>query len=137
MACQTQTREIDGRTFTVTQFPARQGLKMKARLVRLVGPVLDALPSKAQVASDFSKIAQHINPDELVSFAVDMLAYTKMDKKELSEAVIDSEFAGEYVTLYKLLGFVIDANGFFGKGGIGSLLQRAREVGLPVISPTE
>jgi hypothetical protein len=105
-------------------------------LLRLIGPALDALPSREQATSDFTKLAQHLDPDAIVQLCEDLLIYTKINGKEITATIIDTEFAGEYITLYKVIGYVVEVNSFFGKGGIGKLLEKVKITTLPIISPS-
>ena len=134
---ETKKKTIDGAEYSVTQFPARRGLALKLRLVKLIGPALAEAAGALNPGSG-SGLLQDIQIDPgIIQKAVatlvegmdestgelifDLLSMTRKDSRELTEAVFDQEFAGNYLTLYKVLGFVIQANGFFGQGGIGTL----------------
>lgn len=140
MAILTKETEIDGKTFAVFQFPARKGLELKARLLKLVGPVLAGLAGAAKggkfslddsidTASIIAGLAA-VDPAAFVSLAVDLVAQTKMNGVFISAGTFDLEFAAEYGTLYKLLGFVVETNfgKLFGAGGIGGLVARLTQM---------
>jgi hypothetical protein len=48
MSIETLTKDIDGFTITVTQFPAREGLKVQTKLLRLLAPSLFAVAGSAR-----------------------------------------------------------------------------------------
>lgn len=129
---QKRDKEIDGHTYTVSQFPARQGLEIKVSLLKLIGPGIAALvDGKQGVSSEAMHRAVADLTSKLdastVSLIFRLLQFTRRDGKEITEASFDTDFAGEYESLYKVVFFVIDVNGFFGKGGIGNLLSKAKE----------
>lgn len=137
----TKDREIDGCKYTATQFPAREGLKVKAKLVKVIAPFLLPLlggkSSTSLVNRNFSEvdidpsllsqaieiIIRELHEDDIVIFVLRLLSCTRKDGKEITPELFDLEFAGEYATLYKVLSFIIEINNFFGKGGIGNLSQ--------------
>ena len=54
----------------------------------------------------------------------------RIDGREINDAVFNTEFAGKYLMLYKLIWQIIRFNygdDFFGEGGIGDLIQTVRE----------
>ena len=134
---ETKKKTIDGAEYGVTQFPARRGLALKLKLIKLIGPALaeaaGALSGNSGTGSfqdtemdpwfigkAVSSLVEGLGEDtgELI---LDLLSMTRKNGKELTGEVFDQEFAGDYLTLYKVLAFVIQVNGFFGKGGIGTL----------------
>jgi hypothetical protein len=132
----TKKKTIDGAEYSVTQFPARRGLALKIKLVKLIGPALAEAAGgldlkegvnlqEAEIDTGFmgkavEKLVEGMD-DSTGDLILDLLSMTRKNGQELKEAVFDTEFAGDYLTLYKVLGFVIQVNGFFGKGGIGML----------------
>lgn len=141
MGMQAQEKTINESIYTVTPFPARLGLKLKMRLIKLLGPSI----AKAVTALDLNEggsvleseldgdlIGQAIASltenlgDDTVDLMLDLLKSTRKNGVELNEQVFNLEFAGDYVTLYKVLYFVVEVNYgvFFGKGGIGELAEK-------------
>lgn len=143
----TKEKTIGKAAYACTQFTGRHGLKMQARLLRLLGPVLGGLLGSGKSGSvmdldvDFGAalgtLAQ-VDPDEFTALAVDLLASTRRDGKEIGAEVIDLEYAGNYGELYQALAFVVDHNfgNLFGAGGIGDLAARLEKlVAAPGPSP--
>lgn len=140
MSVETKKREIDGHTYSVTTFPAREGLQKKAKLIRVIAPalreafgdlpdiklgeVMSANVSPGALVQGIEALVQRLDESGIDSTIMGLLRYVKIDGKELSEDLFDLHFAGKYVTLYKVLLFVIEANNFFGSVGIGGLLER-------------
>ena len=134
---ETKKKSIDGDEYAVTQFPARRGLNLKIRLVKVLGPALAEAAGALNLSAGAAALEQAgINPwflgqavSRLVEgldsstgeLVLELLSQTRKNNRELNEAAFDLEFAGKYLTLYKVLGFVIQVNGFFGQGGIGTM----------------
>jgi hypothetical protein len=59
---------------------------------------------------------------------LELLQLTRIDGKEINEAVFDSEFAGNLFFMYKVIFFVIEVNykDFFDKSGIGKILTQTQ-----------
>lgn len=139
---QTKEKTIDGKLIAVTQFPARHGFKIKARLAKLLGPALASAAAAVQggnkgslleadvdiaaLGAAVSTLVASLDSDSTLDLVMGMLTSTRMDGKEVTDSVFDMEFAGNYATLYKVLAFVVEVNygDFFGKGGIGNLVDK-------------
>lgn len=134
---QTKEKQIQGAIYSVTQLPARRALRLKAKLLRLFGPALAQLllPGSAQenmtglpftkteaVKAVESLIAQ-LDDKTFEGLVLELCQGVRKDGMELTESVIDIEFAGDLGTLMQVLWFVIDCNfgSFFGESGIGRL----------------
>ncbi len=140
---ETKKKTIDGAEYSVTQFPARRGLGLKLRLIKLIGPALAEAAGALNPANGTNSLMDsEIDPwiigravsslvegldNDTGELILDLLAMTRKNGRELSGEVFDLEFAGDYLTLYKVLGFVIQVNGFFGKGGIGTLTAAVQQ----------
>lgn len=124
---------IDGANYSVTQFPARRALRLKARLIKLFGPVLaqvflsaDAKTTDEQQKKDLIKAIEilscSIDENQFDTLAVELLSCTRKSGVELSAQAIDLEFAGDMSALYQVLWFVIEVNfaNFFSLMGIGN-----------------
>lgn len=162
---ETRTKDINGATYSVTQLPARRALKLQCKLMRIFGPPLAQLflstDSKAsdQVVindTDGSAIALPFTKDEAVkslalimaqlddktfeSLVLELLQGVRKSGVELTEPVIDLEFAGDLATLIKVLWFVLEVNydNFFGDRGFGSLFSwqapARKEINIPLTS---
>lgn len=133
MAIQTREKEIEGAVYTVTQLTARRALRLKAKLIKMLGPVVAQIfITASEKSADIEKKDNIVKAIELlggnldeISFEniiVELLQGVRKDGVELQPAIIDLEFAGDLVTLYKVIWFVLEANygSFFTMLGIGS-----------------
>jgi hypothetical protein len=137
-------KEIDGLKVTASQFPGMRGLVIKARLAKLLAPGVAELLAvfggkmpdgkalemdAAALAPAFSALASKLEPTEFANLCRDLLATTTivMDGKVWqiqSDAEFDHVFTGRTETIYKVIFLVLQANDFFGLGGIGKALSR-------------
>lgn len=116
-------REIDGVKWTVNEFPATEGLKVLTALTRLVGGPLtqilgalvggkDGLDSKLDLPLLGKAIAQltdQLDEDHVLALAKRLLRETRADGKEVMPQ-FDLIFQARYLTLFKVLGFVVEVN---------------------------
>jgi hypothetical protein len=143
---ESKEKEINGKKVIVGEFPGRYCFKMQAKLVRLFGPVLGELLSGFKGKGDIKNLSDALSSDfdlNKISDAIrvlfekldedsaqvlifELLKTTKVDGEDAwNEAVFDRIFSGNLVTLYKIVGFVLEVNfsSFFGEGGIGKAIQ--------------
>ena len=127
---QSEPREIDGETYTVTQFPASKNLRLWTRIVRLLGEPLGALVQGAVAAGGLAlsaavdiqgavkALAEKLEPLEFESLVRDLLSGTfvkgvgpdgNVVAKDVAD-VFDGLFAGRMTTLFKVLAFVMEEN---------------------------
>jgi len=137
---QTKEKKINGVEYSVVQFPARHGLKIKAELVKLFAPSLFSLAGNldAKVNSEtlgpvIQGLCDRLHPDDMVDLALRLLANTRREGKELTTSVFDDVFAGSFDELYKALAFVIEVNygSFFQSLGIGNLADKLDKLPKP------
>lgn len=128
---------IDGVEYTCTQFPARAGIKLKITLGKKLLPGLSELLggqanlsdmmgqeiTAGKLASAVEKAIATIDPDEAVDLIMQILSQTRRGTREgqggveFSREMLDLEYAGKYLSLYKVIGFVLQTNyGDFLKG---------------------
>jgi hypothetical protein len=128
---QTKEKIIDGKTIMVTQFAGRRAVEYKARLIKLLGSSFARLFT-ADMKFAFSAFTEaidaltdRIQPGELVNFMQELLQSSRIEGKEITATIFDSEFAGNMPLLYKILWFVLEVNygSFFGEAGIGKALS--------------
>lgn len=143
MACNTETVQIDGKEYIITQFPSRIGLSLEIRLLKLLGPALDKIgvddPTHSEL--NFSLFAEKLDDQNVINILLEMLLYARIKKSpkdivEITPEVFDTEFAGEYVTLGKLVFEIVRVNRFFGKGDILKRLKMLFKK-IDTISPPE
>ena len=131
---ETKEEIIDGDNYTVTQFPARKAINIKAKLLRLFGSSLaqlvlnddtsDNLNLKNQsMISAFQDLTANLNEKDFENLVVVLLSSVRKNGIELTPEIIDLEFAGQLETLYKVLWFVLRVNyeSFFMACGITNL----------------
>lgn len=115
----TQEKRIDECVYTVTPFTGRKGVRIKTRLLKLIGPSLgyfvDGLSGhdiSGQIISEaITKLTMQLDEDQTVNFILELLEKTAKDGKELGDPkVFDLEFAANYGILYKALWFTLEVN---------------------------
>lgn len=126
MGIETRSKTIDGTKYTVTQFPARLGFRLKIRLARLLAPAIGPLlggvdasnlskladvdVNSAMTGKGFASLFETADPDVLLDLVLELLRDTRREGHEIDEALFDREFAANYGHLYKVLAFVISVN---------------------------
>ena len=136
MACKEVKTEIDSVKYMTVQFPTRIGLALKTRLLRLMSPSIKDAFSKIEnnaISINIAAIFEGLEDDSASKLMLDLLAYTYREGKKIDEESFNLDFAGDYVHLYKVILWIIEANGFFGKGSIGDMLKGLTQS--QVISP--
>jgi hypothetical protein len=130
-------KEIDGVRYRTLLFPWSAGMNVKSRLVKFLGPAIDTITTTGKDGGfhlDASKFTDRINGPEFISLVVDTLQYTWSEKEQVTKAYLDNTFSGEYLSVYKLWFWVIQENGFFGKGDILGILKKVSGI-VPGMSP--
>lgn len=116
-------RVIDGTTWTVNQFSATEGLRLLTRLMAIGGAPLaraiQALPTDGSIldarvdfgllAAAISELTSRLEEAEVVELVKRLLACTLADGEDC-ERRFDVVFQGRYLTLFKVLGFVLEVN---------------------------
>ena len=132
-----EKKEIDGHKVEVTAFMALRGLELKGRLLKLLGPafsgmvkgirkgktILDIDVNMNEVGNALLGLTENLSQPGVIDLIIDLLQYVQYDGKVLKKETIDMEFAANYMTLYKVLLFVVDANRFFGNRSIGEAIK--------------
>jgi hypothetical protein len=143
MPVKTIEKEIDGHNIKIVQFHAVRGFKIKARLYKVVIPVLSSLVDLKDLKTDknlldanidfsraFVSLGAVLDPDVLFSLLSDLLSGAFIDGQMIDEKVFNETFIGNYNLAYKIAYEVIQANGFFDLGGIGNLMKNQLNLGL-------
>lgn len=145
MAIQTFDKEINGSIYTVTQLPARRALRLKAKLVRLFGPVMaqfflklsteDEQAQKDSIVKAIEMLACSLDANEFETIVMELLQGVRKGGMEITSAIFDLEFAGDMSSLYQLIWFVVEVNfaNFFDLMGIGHLFQ-SQEIQTQVVT---
>ena len=130
---------IDGKSWRVSKFGGLAGLKLLTRLTILIGPSLGGsikelkgldINLKSILSADIpvgtlmesfgsgiEDFASRLDDETFPQLIQDLLVETKCDGKEVSKQ-FDILFAGEYLTLFKVVYFVLQVNypSFLGGG---------------------
>ncbi len=136
MAIETREKEINGSRYTVTQLPARRAIRLKAKLIRILGPVIaqvfvtvtekkNDLDQKDSIVKAVELLGANLNENDFENTIVEILQGVRKDGVELVPAIIDMEFAGDMASLYQVVWFVLEVNyaNFFSMLGIGNQLD--------------
>ena len=134
----TEEKKIDDMEVAVTQFPARFGFKMQARLLKVFGPVIGKMLGGADLKKgadadvNLDKLSEAIellfksmDEDGAMKLIMDLLQSTRINGQEVNDSSFDSIFPGKYSTLFKIVGYVLEVNygSFFGESSIGKMVK--------------
>jgi len=130
---ETMEKHINGANYTVTQLPARRALRLKARLIKLFGPVLAQFfvtaskesndnEKKSDIVKAIEMLGMNLDENSFETLITEMLNGVRKNGVELNSSTIDIEFAGDMATIYQVVLFVIEVNfsNFLEMIGIGS-----------------
>jgi len=142
----TVNETINGEDYVITTFDAIKGNLILFKILKYLrggSSVLDnislgegsVLDKEISIGSMLEKIMESIDPAEFNDFIIMLLRSTSYKDKPMSEEVIKHHFAGDYLSMYKLVVAVIKAN-YFGEG-TQSFLDVARQRISQVPSKTE
>jgi hypothetical protein len=126
MAVQTETRVIGGRNYRVTQLTALKARALFVRLVKMVGPMVAALLGSGNARGFLEMEGKELGPmivnfcerisDEELDFFCSVLGEQSQIVNERGEGaimtrnIIDVEFAGRLMDLFKWLAFALEVN---------------------------
>lgn len=121
---ETKTKKIDGKEVMVTQFPAFEGLRIKSKLMKTIGPAVAALlgevknsfnPKDAEfnISGCIELLVEKLDENETPELIERLLTSTRINGREVTRDVFNMEFAGNYQTLYNIIAFVLQVNHFF------------------------
>ena len=120
----TESLELDGITFSTTQFGAMRAFKLMARLIKQVGPAMGALTG-AEATTELSTMGpalvgalESLDPDEAARLLLDILAGTSalVDGKNMdfigktAQSNFDIVFTGRLGTMFKVVGAALQLN---------------------------
>lgn len=132
-----ETQEIDGISFTCTQFAAMRAFTLFGRLVKTIGPAISVL-SGANPDDDVAILTpmlaaalKDLEPEAASSLAAEVLAGTIaiVDGKNValnSTQNIDRVFTGRLPTMFRALAFAVKTNysDFFAEAAQSGGLQK-------------
>lgn len=128
----TQEREIDGMSFAVTQLPGMRGLKLLARLGRVLGPaVAKALAGASNglkgevdfevMGEAVGTLFERLTEKELEEVTRELLQAATVDNRPLLQG-FDVTMQGKTLTILKVLLFAFEVN-------YGSFLDVLKDLG--------
>jgi len=117
---------------TTSQFLGTRGIKLQTKLARLVMPLMSGVKSVKSMDLDTSKMVEHLltnlTESKVIELIKELMGHTMLDNKDMTKSAnFDFMFAGNYQMLFEVLRWVIDVNNFFGKGGIGAMIEKVKE----------
>jgi len=135
MALESKSEVIDGVEYTTTQFPARFGFRLKVTLGKKLAPALSNLlggvgasPSLSvenlldteidpgRIGKALEGLFSNLTDTEAEALLLQILSQTRRDThggeggQFLTGEIVDQEYAGDYLTLYKVVGFALKVN---------------------------
>ncbi len=142
MACNTESTEINGRKYTVTQWPAEKALVYKMTLAKVFGPgiatifgQLNAFSGDSEdpdvnakqtdaLAKGLALIFETSSPEEIVHLIKSSIIGTMCDEGRITESKFTELYSGDNLNeVYKVFMFILKVNyGNFFKG------QKAEEL---------
>ena len=108
----TEEKEIDGRKYSVTLFPAGRGFELLFEFKNLFGDSIGSLFG-GEIETAISKLGGQLSKTEALEFVRGLLELTFVEgaTEELGKRDhFDEHFSGRYSTLLKVIAFVMEAN---------------------------
>lgn len=126
---ETKEKVIGSSNYAVTQLPARRALRLQAKLVKLLGPAVSTIfvatgdldSADQSIPKAITALASQLDDKTFDQLILDLLqGQVRKNGKEITEQVLDLEFAGNLNELFLVLSFVLEVNfgDFFREGGI-------------------
>jgi len=132
MARETKTKTITGKKVMVTQFPALDAARKKTKLLKMLLAGGASINMDSEI--DYLLIAKVLIGsldklgDDYSEFLFRLFACTLIDGDDMSDETMFNEmFAGNLVFMYKVIGFILEANysDFLSVKGIGKKAKAA------------
>jgi hypothetical protein len=138
---QSKQVRIDNNEYTITQFAGTKSLRVQIKLVKLIGPTLGAFLGSDNLnlsnlddlmGSDISSesiskavgvFVGELDADMTTGLIMELLSETRVNNKEMSEALFTDTFVGNFSELYRVLAEIIKFNysSVFKRGASGNL----------------
>ena len=124
---------IEGSEYSVTQMTARHALQTQAKLIKMFGSSMgDALVAFAHTGSEdyamakaLSTFAMQLDEKTFDKMVFELLVGVRKEGMELTDSIIQLEFAGKLNEMFLVIWFVLEANysDFLAESGIITLLR--------------
>lgn len=112
MACKTETRDVNGVSYEVTQFPAQTGVKLGFTLMTKLAPVLD-LAGGGAVLEKLPKAIMQLGANLKEGEFYDLLKRLLVNdcvKREGRRVDFEVDYSGELPEAMKAAAFVMEVN---------------------------
>jgi len=126
----TTQEKIDGYTIKATQLPTIQAWKMKAKIIKMIGPALSSLNSsgrsKAENKAEINEMlflnaigtfSEKLDPDDFINLILEILHGVYINGKEFTKDVhigdkdnFNIYMAGKMILIYKIVYHVFKLN---------------------------
>lgn len=128
MPVQTIEKVINDHQVKIVQFYGVRGFKIKAKLYKLVLPLLTTVLGSGGLnqeidSSKLTGLFNSLDPDHLFTLLLELLSGVFVDGQMVDQKKFDELFIANYKFAYQLAFEVIQANGFFDFGDIGNLVK--------------
>lgn len=136
MPRETERTAINGHDWEVTPWDGMHGVRLQARIARLVGPALGAMGDagsflESDVGAVVSALADRIDEKDTPQLIRDLLHGSFVDGKDVTiDRVFNEHFAANYAELYQGLAFILRVN-------FGDLFQLAAAIGGPGVAASK
>lgn len=129
MAREQKKKEIDGVTYLVTQMDAVKALRVQTKLIKLIGPGVSKIKSPTGTEFDVSSmltmlepLLEKVNDAELFEFIMSLFENGVMLQGKTKDGQLvpmplnfEEHFVGKTMTMWKVVGFILEANFGLGK----------------------
>lgn len=108
--------EVDGVRYTTSSYPATAGVKLLAKLTKVVAEPIgyfanqnpNASVDTGMIGNALKALAGNIDPDDLVALMTEILSCTQIKtSKEIREIIIDVDFSGNLDSLFEVVAQVL------------------------------
>lgn len=117
MAVKTETKTIDDKEFSVTQWPAERAILTKMRLIKAIGPAIASLikledgKEDDALANGLNLLFENSTPEEILTLIKTCIVGISCDGTRISESRFTELFSGDnLLTVYKVFVFVLQVN---------------------------
>ncbi len=108
--------EVDGVRYTTSSYPATTGVKLLAKLTKVIAEPIGyfanqnptAVVDTGMIGNALKALANNIDPDDLISLMDEILIGTQIKAgNTIREIIIDTDFSGNLDSLFEVVGHVL------------------------------
>lgn len=112
-----ETKDIGGCTYAVAPLPTAEGLRLMARLVKVLGPAASAAAKPGdvfgQIGAALGELGSRLDGDDLVAITQALAKHTMVTEdgkaRDLSK-ILDVHFQGRFDDLFAWVQFALEVN---------------------------